>query len=180
MRPLSEDETRVFFAKLAKYLGRNIRHLIERKDEPHCFRLHRDKVYYLSERLVRVAANCSRENLMAMGTAFGKFTRTGKFKLHMTCLDLLAHYAKFKLWIKPSGEMSYLYGKNVVKAHLGRITENTPRYQGVVVFSMSGIPLGFGVTAYSTQEMRKVDPTIAVCFHQADVGEYLRDEDTLM
>jgi ribosome biogenesis protein Nip4 len=33
-------------------------------------------------------------------------------------------YAQYKLWIKPAGEMSFLYGNNVLKAHLGRITEN--------------------------------------------------------
>ena len=76
-----------------------------------------------------------------------------------------------------------------MKAGLGRITENTPQYQGVVVYSMSDVPLGnanqyfklggFGVTARSTQECRKLDPTAVVCFNQADVGEYLRDEETL-
>ena len=47
-----------------------------------------------------------------------------------------------KIWVKPSSEMSYLYGKHILKAGLGRITENTPKYQGVVVFSMNDVPLG--------------------------------------
>lgn len=47
----------------------------------------------------------------------------------------------FKIWIKPNGEMPFLYGNHVVKAHLGRITEDTPEHQGVVVFSMNDIPL---------------------------------------
>jgi 60S ribosome subunit biogenesis protein NIP7 len=75
--------------------------------------------------------------------------------------------------------MSYLYGNNVLKAHLGRITENTPQYQGVVFYSMSDVPLGFGVTAYSTKECRKIDSTTVIAFHQADVGEYLRSEEDL-
>ncbi len=75
--------------------------------------------------------------------------------------------------------MSFLYGNNVLKAHLGRITEDTPKYQGVVLYSMSDVPLGFGVSAYSTKECRKLEPTAIVCFHQADIGEYLRSEDTL-
>jgi 60S ribosome subunit biogenesis protein NIP7 len=37
--------------------------------------------------------------------------------------------------------MPFLYGNHVVKAHLGRITEDTPEHQGVVVFSMSDVPL---------------------------------------
>ena len=37
--------------------------------------------------------------------------------------------------------MPYLYGNHVLKAHLGRITEDTPEHQGVIVYSMSDIPL---------------------------------------
>ncbi len=47
MRPLTEEETKIFFEKLAKYIGRNIKFLIDRPDEPHCFRLHNDRVYYV-------------------------------------------------------------------------------------------------------------------------------------
>lgn len=46
-----------------------------------------------------------------------------------------------KVWVKPNGEMPYLYGNHVLKAHLGRITEDTPEHQGVVVYSMSDVPL---------------------------------------
>jgi hypothetical protein len=37
--------------------------------------------------------------------------------------------------------MPFLYGNNVVKAHLGRITDDTPEHTGVVVFSMTDSPL---------------------------------------
>lgn len=72
-----------------------------------------------------------------------------------------------------------MYGNHILKAHLGRITEDTPMHQGVVVYTMSDTPIGFGVTAKGTQECRSLDPTSICIFHQADVGEYLRDEDTL-
>ena len=75
--------------------------------------------------------------------------------------------------------MPFLYGGHVVKAHVGRFTEDTPEHQGVVVLSMDDKPLGFGVTARSTPDARRLDPTGIVCFRQADCGEYLRDEDTL-
>ena len=52
------------------------------------------------------------------------------------------------------------------------------RYAGVVLYSMSDIPLGFGVAAYSTNDCRKVDATAVVAFHQSDIGEYLRIEDS--
>jgi len=38
---------------------------------------------------------------------------------------------------------------------------------------------GFGVSAKSTAEARRLDPTGITTYRQADVGEYLREEDTL-
>jgi 60S ribosome subunit biogenesis protein NIP7 len=180
MRPLTDEETKIFFEKLNKYIGRNIKHLIERPDGEYCFRLHKDRVYYMSAVQLKAATSVERDSLVAMGTCFGKFTKTHKFRMYVTCLDYLAQYATYKVWIKSGKEMSYLYGNNILKAHLGRITEDTPKYQGVVVYTMSDVPIGFGVTAHSTRECRKLDPTAVVCFHQADVGEYLREESTMM
>jgi len=114
-----------------------------------------------------------------VGTCFGKFSKSKKFRLHITALDYLAAYAKYKIWIKPNGVMPFLYGNNVLKAHLGRITENTPQYVGVVFYSMNDMPLGFGRSALSTADCRKIDPTAVIAFHQSDVGEYLREEDSL-
>ena len=47
MRPLTDDETKVLFEKLANYIGKNIEQLINRPDETYCFRLHKDRVYYV-------------------------------------------------------------------------------------------------------------------------------------
>ncbi|CAN7985526.1 unnamed protein product [Ixodes hexagonus] len=179
MRPLTDEETRAFFDKISKYIGENIKLLIDRPDGLYCFRLHRDRVYYVSETMMKIANNVSRENLVSMGTCFGKFTKSGKFHLHITALDYLAPYAKQKVWVKPSAEQQFLYGHHVLKSGLARITENTNQYNGVVVYSMSDIPLGFGVAAKSTQDCRRADPMTIVIFHQADVGEYIRTEDTL-
>ncbi|KAG8891531.1 ribosome biosynthesis protein nip7 [Tulasnella sp. 403] len=180
MRPLTEDESKAVFTKLANYIGKNLVHLIDRPDDPHCFRVHRDRVFYVSEKIMKLSISVSRDHLVSVGTCLGKFSKTAKFKLHITALDILAQYAKYKVWVKPNGEMPFLYGNHIAKAHLGRITEDTPEHQGVVVYSMSDVPLGFGVTARSTIDTRKLDPTGIIVFHQADVGEYLRDEDTLI
>lgn len=71
----------------------------------------------------------SRKNLVAMGTMLGRITHSGKFKLTVHALPVIAQHAKFKVWVKPSAEMSFLYGNHVLKSGLGRITENTPAYQ---------------------------------------------------
>ncbi|WAR14443.1 NIP7-like protein, partial [Mya arenaria] len=141
MRPLTEDETRTFFEKLSKYIGENIKMLLDRPDGSYCFRLHKDRVYYVREELMKRAENIARPNLVSFGTCFGKFTKTEKFRLQITALDYLAPYAKFKVWLKPSAEQQFVYGHHVMKSGLGRITENTSQYQGVVVYSMGDIPL---------------------------------------
>lgn len=180
MRPLTEEETRIFFEKLSHYIGKNIKHLVDREGgDEHVFRLHRDRVYYVNAAIMRKATNVARENLCSLGVCFGKFTKTRKFRMHITALDYLAQYAQYKVWVKPTAEMSFLYGNHVLKAGLGRITENTPQSQGVVIYNMADIPIGFGAVARSTQECRKADPTSIVCFNQADVGEYLRNEESL-
>ena len=115
--------------------------------------------------------------------------------MHITALDVIAPHARYKLWVKPNGEMPFLYGGNVVKAHVGKWSEDCPAHQGVVVLAMNDTPLvcrqnetdvgldgsdwscsqGFGVTARSTAEARRLEPTGITCFRQADVGEYLRE-----
>jgi len=179
MRPLTEDETKTFFGKLAKFLGSNIKFLIEREDGEYVFRLHKDRVYYINSEVLKMAAHIGKDELVGAGTCFGKFTKTKKFKLHITCLEYLAKYAKFKVWVKPNGEQTYLYGNHVLKGHLARITENTPSNIGVVVFSITDIPLGFGVCMKTTQQCRDLDPTQVVVINQADVGEYLRSEEEI-
>jgi len=116
-------------------------------------------------------------NLASLGICFGKFTKSGRFRLHVTSLDILAKFAKHKVWVKPSGEQSFVYGNHVLKAHVGRVTENIAQYAGVIIFSMNDTPLGFGKSAKATLNLKDLDPTAIAFFNQADIGEYLRVED---
>ncbi len=64
MRPLTDDETKIFFTKLANYIGPNIKFLIDRSDENYVFRLIKDRVYYMSEKLMLMASSVGREELL--------------------------------------------------------------------------------------------------------------------
>lgn len=129
---------------------------------------------------MKAAAHVALKQLVSFGTCLGRFTKTGKFRLQVTALPVISSFAKNKIWLKPSAEQQFLYGNHVVKAGLARITEGTEKNQGVIVYSMSDIPLGFGVTAKSTTDCRRADPRAMVCIHQADVGQYLREEDRII
>ena len=161
-------------------LGENVKQLIDRPDGTYCLRLHRERVFYASDKLLKAAAHIERKSLVSFGTCIGKFTKTRKFRLHVTSLSVIASFAKNKIWLKPSAEQRFLYGHHVVKGGLGRMTEGTEKNQGVIVYSMSDIPLGFGVTAKSTTDCRRSDPAGIVCIHQTDVGEYLRHESEII
>jgi len=180
MRPLTDDETKAVLEKVDKFIGSSVKLLIDREDGVYCFRVQKERVFYISERVLKVACNVPRDQLLMMGVCFGKFTKSGKFRLQVTALDQIAPYAKAKLWLKPSAEQQFLYGHNVHKGGVSRISENVDRYQGVVIYNMADVPIGFGVAAKATSECRNADPMAIVAFHQADVGEYLRCEDTLL
>jgi len=81
--------------------------------------------------------------------------------------------------VRSGAEMSYLYGNHVTKAGLSRMSDSIPQYAGVVVYSMSEIPLGFGIAAQPTEYCKDLEPTSNVVLHQGDIGEYLRIEDGL-
>jgi len=43
---------------------------------------------------MKLCTNVARDNFISLGTCIGKFTKTKKFKLHITALDLIAPLAK--------------------------------------------------------------------------------------
>ena len=91
--------------------------------------------------MANLATSVARDNLLSLGTCIGKFTKTGQFRMHITALNVVAPHARYKVWIKPNGEGPFTYGGHVVKAHVGRWSEDAPEHQGVVVCSMNDVPL---------------------------------------
>ena len=65
----------------------------------------------------------------------------GRFRVNITALDLIAPHARYRVWVKPNGEMPFLYGGNIVKAHVGRWSEDCPQHQGVVCQTTSPLLL---------------------------------------
>lgn len=152
MRPLTDTETQTLFTKLANYTGRSLNNLLtdiaqtatkggKTADDRYVFRIQESRVYYVRESLANLATSVSRDSLLSLGTCLGKFTKTGKFRLHITALDVIAPHARYKIWVKQNGEMPFLYGGHIVKAHVGRWSEECPEHSGVVVLSMNDTPL---------------------------------------
>jgi len=177
MRNLTEEELHAVFEKLAKFIGKDIQTLVQGPLEDCCFRLQKDRVFYVREAIAAAATSIARDNLASLGLCVGKFTHSGRFQVHITFLPYLAPFAKYKVWLKPQSEMSFLYGNHVLKTGVATLTQDTPKNQPVVVFNQSEIPLGFGVTARSSLEVQQANSTDLIVLNQADIGSYLRDED---
>ena len=81
-------------------IGGNTKMLIDRPDGIYCFREHNNRVYYASEYLLKQSSNVTPDKLISVGVCFGKFTKTGKFRLHITALHYIAPYAQVSIIIR--------------------------------------------------------------------------------
>ena len=70
----------------------------------------------------------------------------------------------------PGGEQVFLYGNNVLKIHVARMTEEVPRHAGF--YSLNDISLGFG--CWIDRGELETQPHSIIVFHQFDIGEYIR------
>lgn len=51
----------------------------------------------MAEKILKLAESVPPEYLISVGTCFGKFTKSNKFRLHITALNYLAPYARVRL-----------------------------------------------------------------------------------
>lgn len=84
----------LIFLPFSCSIGENVKHLIDRPDGTYCFREQSNKVYYMSEKVLKLAENLGRDRLVSVGCSMGKFSKTNKFKFHITALNYLAPYAQ--------------------------------------------------------------------------------------
>ena len=61
MRPLEESEIQQVFEKLFKFVGKNLKNIVDRADQPHCFRLHKKVRRRASDPLDPLETRVSRE-----------------------------------------------------------------------------------------------------------------------
>ena len=120
-------------------LGPNTKHLVDRKDEEWVLSLAPTANMVHAEAASFVWLPTSRERTsFPSASLFAKQTHNGHVHVQITALEYIAQYALYKVWVKPSQEQSFMYGNHITRNGLGRITENTPQYQGVAVFNMAG------------------------------------------
>ncbi|CAG2100468.1 unnamed protein product [Medioppia subpectinata] len=100
-------------------------------------------------------------------------------KITVTAFHPLHKFGLYKVWIKHSAEMNFLYGNNALRSHIHRISESIPMNAGVFVYDQNDIPLGFGLLAVNSISYSRARGGDIIVLRQADNGEYIRSESNL-
>ncbi|VWU50861.1 large ribosomal subunit assembling protein, putative [Hepatocystis sp. ex Piliocolobus tephrosceles] len=176
MRTLTEQETMIVFKKLSIFVGSNLLSILSNNSERYVLRMHKFNIYLVRDDIAKHAQSINKNSLVSLGTCLGNLTKANNFLLKITSLPILNDYCIHKIWLKETGEKNFLFGNNVIKAHILKISDNIKNGDGVLVLSMNDNPVGFGISTRSTQDLKLLYVTDTVLIHQADVGEYLRNE----
>lgn len=175
MRILKSDEDKKVMEKLENFIGDNVKDLLETYE----LRLNNQRIFLITKELLKASSQLGRDTIISCGVILGKITKTGNFKITITALHSLHKYALYKVWIKSSAEMNFLYGNNALKSHIQKISESVPMNATVFVYNQNQVPLGFGIMAVNPTSYEKARGGDAVVLTQADNGEYIRNEATL-
>ena len=97
---------------------------------PHCFCLHKDRVFMPLNLLWDYPKQGRTLSALERASVRAENSSCTTFRWIARCKEKKMAYS-----------MPFLYGNHVSKAHLGRIAEDTPEHQGVVVYSMDDTPL---------------------------------------
>lgn len=172
MRDLKKEEKDKILKKLSRFVGDNIDELLGQ----YVLQLHRQKVLLISPELKKQTSQIGRKELICAGIVLGKITKNNNFWVNVTSMHILERFALHKIWLKSSAEMNFLYGNNVIRSHMHKISGDVPKNSVVFVYNQNNTPLGFGVTAKSSADITASQGRSLVVMNQADTGAYLRNE----
>ena len=108
---------------------------------------------------MRQAISVPRANLISLGICLGKFSKTEKFRLHITGLDLLGRYAKNK--VRPSLHPSSLLEPSALSVASFLDPHFLPRHRSGSN-RMEKCPSSTGITSSKpiSVELQRIRPNI--------------------
>ncbi|KRH94216.1 Ribosome biogenesis protein NIP7 [Pseudoloma neurophilia] len=176
MRKLTNEEFKKIEDKLVKIIGNNIKDLFG----TYTAFLHLKNVFLLTENEFKKISNIPQKNIILVGKHLGKFTRSDRFFLKISALNILEQYASRKVWIKWSAEMNFLYGNNVSKSHVLKTSEDIGKNEVVFLYNPKDTLLGYGITTRDNRSFEKADHHSSYIIRQCDKGEFLREEQSIL
>lgn len=173
MRIINSTEQIKIFKKLASFIGdHNITSFLNNRK----VYLHNQSIYLINKNILKCISTIPKNEILHMGLMLGKLTKTQNFYLHVSSLNSLSKYCLNKVWIKKSAEMNVLYGNNIQKAHIFKISDELLVNSSVIIYNQDDIILGFGITSKDSNGIDRMTGSSIAIIIQSDNGIYLREE----
>jgi len=174
MRRATQEECKQIVLKLHKFVGPKCEELIAGDK---CLRVFKNRVFLSDFKKSDQAAIIGKTKLVSYGKKLGKLSKTGRFRLSITALPILAPLAATKCILRPKCEQPFLYGSNILVRQIQNIPHELKQNQGVIVYSSTGLPVGLGVV---TSNGLSTNLDAIGVYRYCDIGEYLRGEEKLI
>lgn len=176
MRKITETEQKKITSKLSKIFDISNSSFLKEKN----LYYHNKNIFIIPPNIYKNISTFPKNKIKFCGKHLGKFTRSENFYLKISCLNLLKDFINKKIWIKYSAENNFLYGNNVLKSHVFKVSENINKNEIVFLFNQNDLLLGFGITTRNYCDFEKADHNSTYVIRQCDKGEFLRDEQRII
>ena len=173
MRDITQKEAEKIHRKLISFIGEvNLSHFISTNS----LKLHNQNIYLVSATLLKAISNIPKPNIHHIGLMIGRITKTGNFYLHCSALKEMDRWCIHKVWVKKSAEMNVLYGNNILKSHISKISDDLKANTSLIIYNEADVILGFGITTKDSAGIDRLPGSSIAAIVQSDNGVYLREE----
>lgn len=164
------------YQKLTSIIGTNTQAILNK----YTLYLHEKNVFLLTESEFKLLSNIPQKHIILAGKHLGRFTKSNRFFVKISAMNILEQYASKKVWIKWSAEMNVLYGNNISKSHVLKTSEDIGKNEIVFLYNPKDTLLGYGVTTRDMRSFEKADSHSSYIIRQGDMGEFLRNEQKIL
>lgn len=133
------------------------------------------KEYFkVSENMYRIFKKISKHRMpYCLGIYIARYFRN-HYELSLESLKLVAPYTDKKIWINENGEKFFIYGRDIFKNSIAKISPNVKTNEKIIVLNLKNEPLGIGILKIPPKNFEKISDKKVVLENVADVGWYIR------
>eukprot|EP00477_Mikrocytos_mackini_P001358 GAHX01001456.1.p1 GENE.GAHX01001456.1~~GAHX01001456.1.p1 ORF type:complete len:203 (-),score=43.82 GAHX01001456.1:49-657(-) len=197
MRKITKEELENLRKKLKTYFGPVTDQKLD--VENYDYMVIKTRLYRIRKNIMKKFCSLPSNCIMGMGELIGKLTKTKRTMFYITALDFLEDSPN-KVELNYEKEKAFLYGNNLHKGNVNRISESIENNSGCVVYKaqkggkktkkgsvmdkeevptkdFGNFSIGFGASNVDSYKFKTmVDNTKLVMYRNGDIGEFLRSE----
>ncbi len=137
-------------------------------------------IYLVPKELIDMTKDFSKNyNILCSGLYFGKIKK-GRFNLSLEGANYLFYSECFNdediLYVNDDGEKSILYGNQILKKYLAKISPNFYKNQFLLILNISHELIAIAKSRVDYFESKELEPDDILALNLIDKGYYLRKE----